>query len=272
MNILIDNKNKTKLIIDIILERINKIKKQKNKYLKKYMNKNLKTNDSNLSSIEFTGLKFGDKIKWEDIEPPLDKPIQLNFKIDLDLDNVFYSKYPLFLLNNNEISNKKIEILINEINDYIKKVSELKPNIYDYYKIIKVSQNEINYFNKKKITIWNLQIKKEFCICWDFMTKLFLEFTYVFNNKTNEITNEITNDTINEITNEIFTKLEETNLNEFDKYSMTRSNLSDILYFLYNIKKLFDYLDINGYLLSINEIDYIADKLKFILIYVKNNI
>jgi hypothetical protein len=265
MSILIDNKTKIKLITKIIIERINKIKNEKNKYLKKYSEKNLKIN--NYESIDFTGLKYGKEIKWEDLEVPLDKPIKLDFKIDLDLDELFYPKYPSFLLENNNKANnkdKKIEILIEEISDYIGKVEQLKPNIYDYYKVVKNSENEqteSDYINKKKIIIWNLQIKKELCVCWILVTKLYIEYSFLLNGKKKDTVYEFIENEENLIKSK-----------QVEEYSVICSNLIELLYFLYNIKSLFDYLDLKGYLLSIKEIDNIIDKLKFILEYIKSNI
>ena len=267
--------NNIELIINVnvfgklINHQINKIKDGKKKYLEKYK----KTKQKN-SSIDFVGTSTGEQIKIITYLEPFDKPIMINFLPNSDMYEIFYElniHEPFDIVNLDK--NEDLDRLIKKINEYIGIVQDNTSNIYDTFNFTIVNNEHdpdpeeiiFNNYNKKQIIIWNLILKKYYCLIWMFIEKIYLQYkTYKINQESIKTDDKILFELNNEYKNN-----QKINLKEiFEKF---QSQINDLVLVMIWIKKIFDYLDENNKILSFDMIDIIIDKLTFVVNYICKN-
>jgi hypothetical protein len=268
MEIMIKKKNINNLInfkkILIISEVIsNKIKKSiliKKNFNEKYE----KTNKITLSGMN----------NVTDIKPvityksPFDKPIELKFKTDIDVDNLILEEnYKSITFESNP--DLTIDNLIKNINIYIDNVKELNPNIYQEFNVLidKKNTEEIifNDLNKYKIIEWNLELKKFFCLIWKILEKIYIEFN-IFKKNISSI--YINNNVLSFLGNE----LDYTDSNLRSNFNNFGKQINLIIIIFIGIKNIFDSADNDKNLLSYNTINIISDKYIFSLNYIIENL
>jgi hypothetical protein len=237
---------------------------------KNFYNKYEKTNKITLSGMN-SGIEIRPVITYHS---PFDKPIQLKFKTNINIDNI------LLELNDTKISfelnqkdffpdNLSIDELVTNINKYINGVKKLESNIYQEFEILPDNKNpdEITFSNNNKFKIieWNLELKKFFCLIWKVMEKIIEEFNIFFKN--------VSKNNINK--NVLFFLQDELNLDNsnlklnFDNFG---KQINLIIVLLIEIKNIFDLADIDKNLLSFNTINLITDKYIFVLDYIIKNL
>ena len=268
MEVMIKKKNRNNLInlkkILIISEVI--CDKIKNSILirKNFNEKYKKTNRVTLSGMN-NGIDIKPVITYQS---PFDKPIELSFKTDIDVDNLILEEnYKSITFESN--LNLPLDNLIKNINSYIKNVKELNPNIYQEFNVLieKKNTEEIifNNQNKFKIIEWNLELKKFFCLIWKVLEKIYIEFNIYKKNISSSI---ITNNILSFLENELdFTNSNlKLNFNNFGK------QIDLIIIIFIGIKNIFDSVDNDKNLLSFNTINTITDKYIFSLNYIIENL
>ena len=276
MEIMIKKKNINNLInfkkILIISEVIsNKIKKSR--LIKKDFNEKYeKTNKITLSGMNKITLSGMNNVT--DIKPvityksPFDKPIELKFKTDIDVDNLILEEnYKSITFESNP--DLTIDNLIKNINIYIDNVKELNPNIYQEFNVLidKKNTEEIifNDLNKYKIIEWNLEQKKFFCLIWKILEKIYIEFNIL---KKNISSMYINNNVLSFLGNE----LDYTDSNLRSNFNNFGKQIDLIIIIFIGIKNIFDSADNDKNLLSYNTINIISDKYIFSLNYIIENL
>jgi len=266
-----DFKNNLKklLIIGGAIE--NKIKKSKINKITKVNKLKLKKPKPNLKSNPnvISGLVSGNLIKNNMIYPsPYDKPIKLDFNSQINLDDVFLEQTDTI---NFSYSYNKLDIeidkLVQNISGYIGVVEKFEPNIYqDYlFTIDKENSDEIifNNGNKFQIIVWNLELKKYFCLLWKLLEKLYIEFAQYKKNKLSQIEKQeileiIKQDLLNGSVDKLFNNFE--------------NEINSLIILLLGIKDIFDLADDLKYLLSFDKINILIDKYLFITNFIINNL
>ena len=249
------------IISEIIHNKIANSKLKKKHFYNKY--DKIKGN----KEIIISGLISGSDIKKNIYLSPYDKPIKLDFKLQIDLDDVFLeqNKTINFFNDTNKLD---INILVKNINKYIGVVKDFKPNIYQEYlfTIDEKNSDEIifNNENKFQIIIWNLELKKYLCLLWKLMEKLYLEFNIYKKNNSVQIKKEI----LDIIQQELFNISNNINifLNNFE------IEINSLIILLLSIKNIFDLADDEKYLLSFNKIDILFEKYLFVINFIINNL
>jgi hypothetical protein len=259
MNEFKNNLKKIMFVTDVIH---NKIKFSKiNK--KNFLNKFKKTNDH-----IFNGMNNSTLInKVITYTSPFDKTISLEFKTIIDIDDVMLEQNKkIDFTSNYNNSNISIDDLIIKINSYIQGINKLSPNIYQEFDFIinKNNQDELNFnhLNKFIIITWNLELKKYFCLIWKVLENLYLEFDQYKKNISYSNYSNVVNFVEEDLNNSSF----QIYFNNFG----TQINMLIIL--MIEIKKIFESIDDNKYLLAANTIDTILDKYLFILNFISKNL
>lgn len=252
------NIKKILLISENIQNKIKNSKINKKNFLKKF------------EKIKLEGMESGNEIKTLITYPvPFDKPIKLEFKIEIDIDEVFLEQDESIgislISNQNTIS---IDELVSNINVYMDYVNEYKPNIYQEFEIIinKENSKEIifNNQNKFRIICWNLELKKYFCLLWIILEKLYAEFS--------EYKNNISFSNSDTFFKNFENELEEFNLQLKNQFNNFGSQINLIIILLLEIKKIFNQADIDKNILSFNTVIIILDKYDFIMNYIIENL
>ena len=268
MEIIKKNQNNFKKILIISEVISNKIKNSRIEK-KNFYNKYEKTN-----KISFSGMNNGN-----DIKPvityisPFDKPIQLKFKTNIDIDNI--------LLEQNNTNNTSITFetvyqdelpiddLVNSINIYIGGIKKLNSNIYLEFNILIEKKNDeeisFNNQNKYKIIEWNLELKKYFCLCWKILEIIYMEFDVFKKNTSPNIIND-------NILGFLKKELDDTDLILRQNFNNFGKQINLIIILFIGIKNIFDSADNDKYLLSFNTINIISDKYIFALNYIIENL
>lgn len=262
-------------ISSLIKFKIKNIKEEKKRYYEKYQ-KELELEpepetEPKSEPSKFIGLISGKNITWPTYIPPFDKPIKIKFKSSIGLKDVIGNtklEKEFLLTESTKTDYPDIKTFINELNDYIGVVKNNQPNIYQIYRFTlnhDDSENIIfNNANKNQIIIWNLMLKKNFCLIW----KLLESIRYTIaeaNSKKNlqndmELLKEYIQIALKESTREL----------ESETIDILTNILGSLILIMVEIKNIFDELDDNGYILSFDKIDIIADKFIFVLDYIDN--
>lgn len=258
----LDNFKKILIISEVIGNKIKNSRLEKKNFYNKYE----KTNKFTLS-----GMNNGNDIKPViTYTSPFDKPVQLRFKTDIDIDNILLQDQ-----NNSNITfetsqdDLPIDDLIKNINIYIDNVKKLNPIIYQEFNILIETKNdeEISFNNPNiyKIIEWNLELKKFFCLIWKVLEKIYMEFDVY---KKNTSPNIITDNILSFLEKQL--DYTDSNLRLNFNYLGNQINLIIILFI--GIKNIFDLADNDKYLLSFNTINIISDKFIFALNYIIENL
>lgn len=248
----LNSHNNISLISAILENRYNKIKIKTTKYRELILNDIEKKN----TERKIFGFMSGNDIKIETFVKPYDEPINLNFKINIDLQDQDKNIVNLF-----KKSDLELEKVIVIINNFIKAINDNTLTIYSSYNyaIDSEKKEKIILNNKyiKEIIIMNLEIKKEFCLLWKLFEKIYLLTNQI---KKNEINEDDDNQVINIIKNNA--------QNDIIK-SKANNQINDIMEILINIKILIDIADNNKQLFSIDDIDKIVNNYIFLIKYIQ---
>ena len=258
MNKFKNNLKKILIVTDIIHDKIKYSKINKKNFMNKFLKK----------KYIFNGMKDSKSInKVITYIAPFDKIISLEFETVIDIDEVMLEENKTidFSLENNK-SKISIDNLVKEINFYINGVDKFSPNIYQEFNFIIDINNDdefnFNYHNKFKIISWNLELKKYFCLIWKVLENIYLEFKQYKKN--------ISSSNYLNISSFIENDFDNSDLQIYFNNFGEQINMLIIL--MLDIKKIFESIDNDKYLLAANTINIIIDKYLFILNFIINTI